>query len=397
MIESLSLDPNRPTAVRLVDIDANTLAIQDYGGYDRVMLYFLLQGSIVGKAILPVIAGKIPSDALQAHVDRVTRDAADSTATIPRRSALSQALSLSASVIVCTRDRAPILRGCLQSLLALEWANPQIAVVDNSAHPEETRLLVQEFPSILYVRCGRAGLDRARNAGIKATTGELIAFTDDDARVHPAWLKGLARNFYDPLVAVTTGITLPERLDTRAVIEFEMTSPFAKGYHRKEFTLTNVNMMNVASIGAGVNMAIRRSSLGEIGLFDEHLDGGTPTISGGDHEFFYRTITRGYRVVYDPAAIALHQHRETSDAAIRTVFGYGVGVLGWWTRSLVMEGEFSVLLRAPICIMQYHLRRVLDSLRGMPGAPPLVFALAELRGALSGPFAYIRSLIRGSD
>jgi len=285
----------------------------------------------------------------------------------------------------------------VESLLAVDWPDPEIVVVDNSSDTTETRGLLQEFPSIRYLRCARTGLNRSRNLGIKATSGEIIAFTDDDARVHSTWLKGLAANFRDPMVAVATGITLPAHLDARPAIEFEMTSPFTKGFTRKEFTLTNTDMMSIAQIGAGVNMAVRRSCLDDIGYFDESLDGGTPTISGGDHEFFHRAITRGYRVAYDPSAIVWHSHRVTSSEAIRTVYGYGVGVLSWWTRSLIQEREYAVLLRAPICILQYHVRRVVDSLLGKTGSPPRKYSVAELRGALYGPIAYLKSLAGMSD
>jgi GT2 family glycosyltransferase len=199
------------------------------------------------------------------------------------------------------------------------------------------------------------------------------------------------------MVAVTTGITLPAQLDARPAIEFEMTSPFTKGFVRKEFTLYNTDVLNIAQIGAGVNMAVRRSALGDTGLFDESLDGGTPTVSGGDHEFFHRAITRGYRIAYDPSAIVWHNHRVTASEAIRTVYGYGVGVLSWWTRSLIQEREYAVLLRAPICILQYHAKRVVDSLLGKRGSPPLQYSIAELRGALYGPIAYLKSLAGMSD
>jgi hypothetical protein len=128
-------------------------------------------------------------------------------------------------------------------------------------------------------------------------------------------------------------------------------------------------------------------------VFNEQLDGGTPTLSGGDHEFFSRTLRRGYRIVYDNSAIAWHLHRRTENEALKTVFGYGVGVFAWWTCTLVREREYSLLLAAPLTLIQYHARRLVRSFTGSADAPPVHYAWAELRGALTGPFAYFRSLL----
>jgi GT2 family glycosyltransferase len=138
-------------------------------------------------------------------------------------------------------------------------------------------------------------------------------------------------------------------------------------------------------------MAIRRSALEEIGLFDEALDGGTPSLSGGDQEFFYRTLARGYRIVYEPAALVWHRHRRDWRTLRRTIYGYGVGVFAWWTRAFLVEGELSLLKGAPSWFWQWHLRNLIRSLLRRPDHIPLDLALAEFLGALMGPISYLRA------
>ena len=90
-------------------------------------------------------------------------------------------------------------------------------------------------------------------------------------------------------------------------------------------------------------MALRRAALDAVGPFDEALDVGTPSRSGGDAEFFARVLARGYRIVYEPAALNWHYHRRTWDELRRKLFGYAVGVSAAWTSSLLRENEVSVL------------------------------------------------------
>jgi GT2 family glycosyltransferase len=250
---------------------------------------------------------------------------------------------------------------------------------------------MKHFPKVRYLREPRPGLNVARNTGLAAATGEIVAFTDDDTQVDAGWLPALLRNFDDPMVAVVTGLTLPLELETEAQQWFEQAHAFGRGFLRRRFDLTNSTVFAAGQTGAGVNMAIRRHALEEIGLFDEALDCGTPTRSGGDQEFFYRVLARGYRIVYEPQALVWHRHRRDWAALRRTLYGYGVGVFAWWTRCLWVEKEFGLLRIAPTWFFRCHVRNLLRALARRPAHMPLDLAWAELLGALAGPWSYFRS------
>ena len=93
-------------------------------------------------------------------------------------------------------------------------------------------------------------------------------------------------------------------------------------------------------------MAVRRDVLQLVGPFDERLDAGTPTRSGGDHEMFARLLARGYRLVYEPAAVSWHRHRRTWAELRDTLAGYGTGVYAMWTGRVIESGELAVLKQA---------------------------------------------------
>ena len=101
---------------------------------------------------------------------------------------------LAASVILCTHNRGPLIETTIQSVLEQDFpaAGFEILVVDNASNDATPALLraiaARHAGRIRIVREPRLGLSRARNLGIRESRGEVIAFTDDDARVTPRWL-----------------------------------------------------------------------------------------------------------------------------------------------------------------------------------------------------------------
>jgi GT2 family glycosyltransferase len=297
-----------------------------------------------------------------------------------------------ATVAVCTRDRPDDLRRCLPALLQLPDDGQEYLVIDNCPSTNETEKLVAAFGErVRYVREDRPGLDVARNRALREARHEIVAFNDDDAIPDPGWLRALIRNFRDPNVLCVTGLTMPFELETEAQEWFERYSPFNRGFKRRVFHLWNLPPLASARVGAGANMAVRRSILERVGPFEEALDGGTPTRSGGDTEMFARILSNGYRIAYEPQALSWHRHRRTWQSLRNTVYGYGVGVYAVFTHQLLVEHEFTVFLRALAWFYYDQLPRLLRAARGDPQNLPLDLILAELKGCLAGPLAYLRA------
>lgn len=241
------------------------------------------------------------------------------------------------------------------------------------------------------MRHDEGGLNAARNRAVREARHALIAFTDDDAIVDRQWLAALLRDFDDPSVLCVTGLTMPAQLDTEAQELFESYSPFGRGFVRRVFDLTRTSPLAVGRVGAGANMALRRSTPDLVGEFDEALDGGTPTRSGGDHEMFSRILASGFRIVYDPAALSWHRHRRGMEELRDTLRGYGTGVYAMWTRALVEEREFGVFKQALAWLRHGQVPELARCLARRPRRVPLGLLAAEWRGCLAGPRAYLTS------
>jgi GT2 family glycosyltransferase len=382
------------TAVLDLEIQQLPPVITGLERYARALILIRLRGRPVGQALLPVVGGRIGGAEL--------RDALVTAAGWPLwerwlRDYLGwdevRAMSYvppAATVAVCTRDRPEDVRRCLEALLRLPDDSQELLVVDNCPSSEATRHIVGSYGRVRYVREDRLGLNVARNRALHEARHEVVAFTDDDAAPDPSWLRALLRNFADPLVLCVTGLTMPLELETEAQERFQEHSPFGRGFSRTVFKGTH-NLLAVGRVGAGVNMALRRRVLEDIGPFDEALDAGTPTRSGGDHEMFSRILAAGFRIVYDPAALSWHRHRRTWEELRRTLYGYGVGAYASLTRSLLVGGELSAPKIAWRWLRRDQLPALVRSLLRRPCSTPLDLLLAELCGCVVGPWAYLSS------
>ena len=188
-----------------------------------------------------------------------------------------------------------------------------------------------------------------------------------------------------------TGLGLPLELRSQSQEWFERISSFVKGYERKEFGAPSSPPLAVGNAGAGVNMAVRREALREIGMFDEVFGPGTPAKAADDHEFFARTIRSGHRIVYEPRAIIRHCHRRDWPALQRAAQSYGTAVYAWWCHELVHGHDPDAVRCAVSWFVQNDVRALVRSVLGRPDSLPLDLAVAGLRGALGAPLAYTRS------
>lgn len=296
------------------------------------------------------------------------------------------------SVVVPTRERPRALERCLASVHASRRRPDEIVVVDNAPRSGVARRVVARFPGVSYVAEPRTGSSAARNAGVAAASGRLIAFVDDDETVHPEWLGWLARGFVDPRVALVTGLVLPAELETRAQRIFERRYSFIRGYLPRTFGAafyrrTRGRGVPVWEIGGSGNLAIRRRVFERLGGFDEDLGAGR---AGGceELELFYRALAAGWDCRYEPRAVTHHRHRRDRGALRRQLYGY---LRGHVTAALTQAARhrdrgnfYHLLVRLPAVYARYGLR----ALAGDPAFAADLLA-AEIAGCVAG-FGYYR-------
>jgi len=214
-----------------------------------------------------------------------------------------------AAIIIPTRDRADYLDVALASIVPqARAAGAEVVVVDDGPD-DATRATAQRYGARYVTPPPPGGLNAARNAGLDATTAELLVYVDDDVRVHDGWLQALldAAAALPPDAGVLTGPILAQFEDHR----FRLC-----GRENPPITTTDLGSEPVEAPHAwGANMTIRRSTFERIGRFDE---GAHLTNAGDEQEWQDRWRASGGTIHYLPGA-ALDHRRAGDDARLRSL------------------------------------------------------------------------------
>lgn len=300
---------------------------------------------------------------------------------------------VSLTIAICTKDRAERLERLLVSLDAVartsKFRSLEILVVDNASVDDSTRRVAGLHPLVRYVHEPLTGLDFARNAGLRAATGDLLAYLDDDVVVDSGWLDGLHSVWSDcPDAGGYSGLVMPYKLDTRAQIAFEYFGGFGRGFTRlHHYTEKLGNPLFPAAcglVGAGCNMTFDRRLLLEIGGFDEALDTGAPLPGGGDLDIFYRILRTGRGMVYEPTYAVFHEHRQTMPQLRRQFWTWGLGFMAFLVKSRGADPALRVMHAQTIrWWFKYQIGAFFTSLR-LRRLQYALFSLAELRGGVQG-------------
>ncbi len=301
----------------------------------------------------------------------------------------------SISVVICTRNRPEQLAKCLRSLQKLSQPPHEIVVVDNAPSSDATRQLVAEMPEVRYVLESRPGLSVARNTGICHSTGEIVAFTDDDVLVHPDWITRLQQSFHHPKVMAVTGLVIPAELETEAQLIFEQSlGVFSQGYHplifdTQFFDHRKHQGVPVWDIGAGANMAFCRKAFELVGDFDERLGAGASGCSE-DSELWYRLLAEGWLCRYEPTAVVFHYHRSDIDSLKQQMYQYMRGHVAALLVQFERYKHWGNLRRLFVALPKYYNRRFASELfKGFKSFNKTLSA--EVLGCFSGVKFYLQN------
>jgi O-antigen biosynthesis protein len=306
------------------------------------------------------------------------------------------------SVVISTHERPGPLSLCIDSVLRADYPGFEVLVVDNAPRTSATRDMIAERyagdPRVRYLLEPTPGASAGRNFGLRAATGEVVAFVDDDVLADRLWLRNLVLGFQAaPGVACVTGMILPAELETPAQVWIEEFGGFDKGYQHQIFDLGEFAPADplypyaVGKFGSGASAAFDPAVLRRVGGFDTALGPATPARGGEDIDVFLQIILAGYRLVYEPRSLVRHHHRRDYADLRRTVQSYGVGLSAVLTKALMNPAtRADILKRAPRGVV-YFLNPSSSKNEKKTSTFPRQLTLMELSGALVGPWYYLRS------
>lgn len=196
------------------------------------------------------------------------------------------------SIIVPVKNEERRLPRLLEALQSLDYPRDryEIIVADNGSS-DETPVIAERREGVVVCKEPRGGSYAARNAGIRASRGEILAFTDGDCTPRPEWLRcGVARlqEGSDLVAGAINFVVSKDRIDHR----FD-----------KKFFLQQDRWVKEKGTGATANLLVKRAVVDAVGGFSEKLT------SGGDFAFCRAAKEAGFSLVFEPQAIVDHPTR----------------------------------------------------------------------------------------
>jgi len=211
------------------------------------------------------------------------------------------------SVVVCSCNGAATLRECCEGLIALEYPDFEVIVVDDGSS-DATASIAAGY-GFRVISTENRGLSSARNTGWRAADGEIVAYIDDDASPDPDWLAYLATAFREEGYAGVGGPNVPARGSNPAAA----CVAHAPG-NPAHVLLSDREAEHIP----GCNSAFRRDVLEAVGGFDPQF-----RVAGDDVDICWRVRDRGWRLGFSPAAMVWHRRRDSIGAYWRQQRGYG--------------------------------------------------------------------------
>lgn len=195
------------------------------------------------------------------------------------------------TVVVPAFGRTDALRRCLAALHGMDV----VVVDDGTPDPREITDVAAASGAVVVRLSRNRGPAAARNAGLAATTSELVAFLDSDCTPDEGWLDALVPHFDDPRVAIVAPRILPRPGTQGLLPRFEEASSALDMGRFPALVRPGARLGFLPSAA----MVVRRDALAQ-NAFDEELR------LGEDVDLVWRTADRGYLVRFEPAVVVRH-------------------------------------------------------------------------------------------
>lgn len=248
------------------------------------------------------------------------------------------------SVIVCTRDRKQHVEKCILSLLNQSYKPKEIIIVDDASKEEIDIIKLLENASSLLVKKQRInryvdvillrnkkrqGIVKSRNIGVSASSGDIIAFIDDDGHAHKSWIKNLIKNYSDGIVGV--GGPVVERSRSKKIVGKRLSYITLEGEVKHNYRVRSLqeckklSKQNVKFLMGG-NMSFRKDILLKVGGGDSIFKG---NYYREETDLCMRISKRG-KLVFEPKATIFHN--TANEGGTRDISTIG-SFLYWYFRN----------------------------------------------------------------
>jgi len=241
------------------------------------------------------------------------------------------------TALVCTRNRGGIVADAVRSILANDFPEFELILVDQSADDatESAVAGMRSDPRFRYVRSSGRGLSNARNLGIGQAKSKIVAMTDDDCTVPRDWLMLMERAFDNPEnLAIVVGNVI--------AADYDKSKGFVPCYSETSSFLAKDLSDKHRIEGMAACMGMSVDAWSELSGFDPMLGAGSPFHSADETDMIIRALLRGHRVLETPAVVVTHHGLRLWSEADSVVHDYLYGI-GATIAKHIRLGNWSII------------------------------------------------------
>ena len=230
------------------------------------------------------------------------------------------------SVIIPTWRARKVLEQCVESLLAVDYPKDKLEILLVS----QEKLESGRDPRIQQIRTGiRVGYTEARNKGAEKSSGEILAFIDDDCVVPRTWLLKAVPFFANSGIALLGGPAVPfqgESFRYRAG-GYLLSAPFVTGPVSSRYkTLSNAFETQGEHLILA-NTFVRRNAFQDV---DGFVIDQAPCEDG---YLYFRLREKGHKLLYAPEVFVWHRAKPIVFPLVSKIFYYALGRGGLTARN----------------------------------------------------------------
>jgi glycosyltransferase involved in cell wall biosynthesis len=251
------------------------------------------------------------------------------------------------SIIVCTLNRAHAIAASLDSIAQAIYEAPEIeaelVIVDNGSTDGAPQFIADWAKNrdfhVNIVAEPRKGLSKARNAGMRAATGDVFVFTDDDCVIDRDYISIAVSHHTNDASPVLRGgrVELGDQADLPLTMKTDMTITRRHMNNEPEAIKDD----SLGNLILGCNMVMPRSIYVKVGDFDERLGAGTKLPGGEETDYIFRAYLAGVPVEYTPDLIVRHFHgRRRKEEGYKLFGNYFIGNGALYTKYLFNHPAF---------------------------------------------------------
>jgi GT2 family glycosyltransferase len=233
----------------------------------------------------------------------------------------STANNPSASIVVVSYNTCDYIGECLDSLLALNYPDVEIIVVDNASTDGSADLIKQRYPQVELVELPEnKGFAGGASVGLFMARGDILATVNPDVRLDPGWMRAVAVTLARPDVGIVgSRILYPDGVTIQhagGIVHYPLATTDHIG--RGEIDKGQYNLEKPVSFVTGAALAMRRDVGHLLNFFDEDFF----PMYYEDVDLCWRAECEGLQTIYQPQALAYHRESVTVDRKAVRYYGF---------------------------------------------------------------------------